>query len=58
MTARFDTRADGASRLDSGANCLAGGEESRTWERAGRPSLDQRIDRVARHTRSSSDLFD
>jgi hypothetical protein len=53
-----ETRDDGTACLDSGANRLVGFEEGSTRERPGRPDSDHRVNSVARHTRSSCDLFD
>ena len=55
---RADARRDHTSRLDSGANRLAGLEERSTWEGPDRSGLDHRVNGVARHPRSSCDLFD
>ncbi len=55
---RADPSRHQSSRLDSGANCLMGLEESSTWEGSDRSDVNHRVNSVARHPRSSCDLFD
>jgi hypothetical protein len=46
------------ARLESDPNGLGRVEEGRAWERPGRPGCDEGVNRRARDTRGSCDLFD